>query len=187
MKKHLIVLAATLSTLVLLSTVALASNATTASTATTAPTSTTAPTAKAETYTVTNDGVNVRSGPGTSYSKLGMLIKGAKETGVITDGWFEFTYNGKSAYCSAKYLSKDSDAVAVTAPTEKTVTYQVSATELNVRSGPGTTYSSLGKLTKGTKETGVEINGWLKFTYNNVTAYCSLKYLSPDISTDKKS
>lgn len=202
MKKYLIALAVTLSALVSLSPATFAASSTAASatpsaspsknpSAVSSPTPSKAPStassaAKKETYTVANAGVYVRSGPGTSYSKLGMLDKGAKETGIVTNGWLEFTYNGKSAYCSAKYLSNDADTVTTAATSSaKALTYQVNASQLKVRSGPGTSYSTLGKLEKGAKETGVVEDGWLKFTYNNVTAYCSATYLTPEISSDK--
>ena len=190
MKKYLVALAVTLSTLISLTTAAFAASSTAASASPSAspsksPSAVTS-TAKTETYTVTNAGVYVRSGPGTTFSKLGMLDKGTKESGIVKDGWLEFTYNGESAYCSAKYLSNDADTVTTAATTTtKALTYQVNASQLKVRSGPGTTYSTLGKLAKGAKETGVIEDGWLKFTYNNVTAYCSATYLTPETSSDK--
>lgn len=123
---------------------------------------------------VASTSVNVRSGPGTSYSEIGNLAKGTKETGTVTDGWLKFSYNGKTAYCLAKYFSSES-----TVSTAKSTTYQVNVSTLRVRSGPGASYSKLGELTKGTKETGVVTNGWLKFTFDNKTAYCKASCLSP--------
>ena len=186
MKKYLIALLITLSALVSLSPATFAASTTAASAAPSKSPSAVTSSAKAETYTVTSAGVYIRSGPGTTFAKLGMLDKGTKETGAVTDGWLEFTYNGESAYCAAKYLSNDADTVttAATAST-KALTYQVNASQLKVRSGPGTSYSTLGKLEKGAKETGVIEDGWLKFTYNNVTAYCSATYLTPETSSDK--
>ena len=49
---------------------------------------------------------------------------------------------------------------------------------LNVRSGAGTGYSTIGSISKGDKVTGVDENGWLKFDYNGKTGYVSAKYLS---------
>ena len=66
-----------------------------------------------ETKVVNTDSLNVRSGPSTSYSKLGTLAKGTK-VGVISEsnGWSKILYNNKEAYVSSQYLdeiSSDSD------------------------------------------------------------------------------
>ncbi|MCC3866761.1 SH3 domain-containing protein [Terrisporobacter mayombei] len=54
----------------------------------------------------------------------------------------------------------------------------VNTNSLNVRSGAGTKYKVLGKLTKDTKISVIsESKGWSKFTYNKKTAYVSSKYL----------
>lgn len=55
----------------------------------------------------------------------------------------------------------------------------VNTDSLNVRSGPGTTYSVIGSLNKGTKvEVLSESNGWSKINYNNGIGYVSTVYLS---------
>ena len=58
-----------------------------------------------ETKVVNTDSLNVRSGPSTSYSKLGTLAKGTK-VGVISEsnGWSKILYNNKEAYVSSQYL-----------------------------------------------------------------------------------
>lgn len=60
----------------------------------------------------------------------------------------------------------------------------VNTNTLNVRSGAGTKYKVLGKLTKNTKISVIsESKGWSKFTYNKKTAYVSSKYLINSITT----
>ena len=137
-------------------------------------------------FTVTTDNLKVRNGPGTTYDILGQLSMGTPLTGTVTDGWLKFTYNNKTAYCMASYLkastggsstaSSPSPSGSSTTGTEKT--YKVTEADLKVRSGPGTTYDVLGKLALNDKVTGVVTNGWLKFTYNNKTGYCSADYLT---------
>ena len=64
----------------------------------------------AKTYQVTASvGLNVRSGPGTGYEKLGALSYGAEisVTGV-SNGWAAIDYGGKEAYVSAQYILEDS-------------------------------------------------------------------------------
>ncbi len=127
-------------------------------------------------YTVTTDGLKVRSGPGIEYSKLGTLDKGSRITGIITNGWIEFTYDGKEAYSSAEYIELSTGPEGVPDSGESK-TYTTTDNVL-ARSGPGTSSTSLGTLQKGTEVTGTVLGGWLKFTYNDQTAYCSAAYLA---------
>lgn len=58
-------------------------------------------------YVVTASSLNYRSGPGTSYKKLGTLKKGFEiYGGTVTKGWLKFTYKNKTCYCFTKYLTK---------------------------------------------------------------------------------
>ena len=124
--------------------------------------------------------LNVRSGPSTSYSVIGKLSKGTKIDVISTsNGWSKIKYDGQTGYVSSKYLSSS-------APESNTTTTKyVNATSLNVRSGPSTSYSIIGKLSSGEK---VEVistsNGWSKIKYDGQTGYVSSKYLS---STDSSS
>ena len=119
-------------------------------------------------YMVSCYALNVRSGPGTNYDKIGIVSQGAVLTGSLENGWLKFTYNNKTAYCSGDYLEKVKDE-----PNR----LMVNCYALNVRSGPGTNYDKIGTLSEGTILTGSLENGWLKFTYNGKTAYCSAGYL----------
>ncbi len=135
-----------------------------------------------ETKEVNTDSLNVRSGPGTNYSKLGKLSKGSK-VGVISEsnGWSKINYNGKEAYVSSKYLNSISqnNNNDTSKPESVKETKEVNTNSLNVRSGPGTNYSKLGSLSKGTKvEVISESNGWSKINYNGKEAYVSSQYLS---------
>ena len=58
-------------------------------------------------YEVTCSSLNVRTGAGTSYNKIGAVTKGYKiENGTLVNGWVKFNYNGKTGYCSTAYLTK---------------------------------------------------------------------------------
>ncbi len=70
-------------------------------------------------------GLNVRSGPGTSYSKLGALSFGATVKVVsIENGWAKLDYNGSVAYASAQYLTSMDHA----ATAEESLGFKISAT-----------------------------------------------------------
>ena len=64
------------------------------------------------------------------------------------------------------------------APEEARDLYMVTCRTLNVRLGGGTGYARIGTLSRGTILEGELENGWLKFTYNDQTAYCSADYLA---------
>lgn len=59
-----------------------------------------------------------------------------------------------------------------------TTKYRVTASALNVRSGPGTGYSVIGSLSKGQVIKVKSISqGWAKFTFNGQNGYVKADYL----------
>ena len=118
--------------------------------------------------------LNVRSGPSSNYSKLGILTKGTKvEVGErYSNGWYKIKYKGSYGYVSGAYVSLDGSKGEVIATGKTTA-------GLNVRSGAGTGYKKIGHLNKGTK---VEIvtklsNGWYKIKFNSSYGYVSGDYV----------
>ena len=59
-----------------------------------------------------SDGLNVRSGPGTTYNSLGMLDPGEKVNiyGSAENGWYKIAYNSGFGYVSSQYI-KDVTAI----------------------------------------------------------------------------
>lgn len=130
-------------------------------------------TASAEAATVVNaDVLNVRQAPATGSAIIGKVTNG--QTLNVTarqTGWLKISYNGKVGYVSSQYTKETS--------TTNSGTYYVNATSLNVRSGAGTGYASIGKLINGqavsvTKDLG---NGWYQISYNGRTGYVSKQYV----------
>ena len=119
--------------------------------------------------------LNVRSGAGTNYKKIGTLHKGNKVTVISTsNGWSKIKFDGKTAYVSSKYLSNASNNSSQSSSTKI-----VNTSSLNVRNGAGTNYKKIGSLSKGTKVNVIsESKGWSKINYNKGTGYVSSKYLS---------
>lgn len=68
----------------------------------------------ATTYRVTPTvGLNVRSGPGTGYRKLGALTCGTKlQVYSVSDGWAQIQYGGGTAYVAAQYITQDSERIS---------------------------------------------------------------------------
>ena len=98
-------------------------------------------------YTVKKN-AKVRSGPGAVYEQLSTLVKGAQVTITeVESGWGYFFENDSSyGWVSMSYLE------LFRADSEYALgTYQCTASTLNVRSGPGSSYSSVGKIKEGQK------------------------------------
>lgn len=127
--------------------------------------------------------VNVRTGPGTSYSKLGTISKGTAITIVGTNSsqnWYKFTSSGYAeGWISASYVNVNGSAsTTTTTSTTASTTKKTTTANLNMRSGRGTGYKVLATIPKGTSVAVSDLsNGWYKVVYNNVTGYCSAKYL----------
>ncbi|MRZ29191.1 SH3 domain-containing protein [Paeniclostridium sordellii] len=136
-----------------------------------------------KTKVVVATSLNVRSGPSTGNSVIGSL-KNNEKVEVISEsnGWSKIKYNGKEGYVSSTYL-KDVNEGGTSKPDEKpnveTKTKVVTATSLNVRSGPSTGHGIIGSLKNNEKvEVISESNGWSKIKYNGKEGYVSSTYLS---------
>ncbi|WP_373601614.1 SH3 domain-containing protein, partial [Paraclostridium bifermentans] len=154
------------------------------------------------TKVVTATSLNVRSGPSTSNSVIGSLKQNEKvEVISESNGWSKIKFKGKEAYVSSAYL-ENSDGGSVTPDpdpdTGNTTTKVVTATSLNVRSGPSTSHSVIGSLKQNEKvEVISESNGWSKIKFKGKEAYVSSAYLEnsdggsvtpdPDPDTNLKS
>ena len=137
-------------------------------------------------YVSASVGLNVRSGAGTSYSKLGKLEYKEKVTVLSTsNGWSKINYNGKTGYVDSSYLKstlQDSTNDNTNNETTGTTKYVNTTSGLNVRSGAGTSYSKLGKLEYKEKVTVLSTsNGWSKIKYNGKTGYVDSSYLQSTV------
>ena len=131
--------------------------------------------------TVTADALNVRSGPSTSYGITTKLYKGDKvEILETSNGWHKIkASNGKIGWVSGDYIKVSSGSTSQ--PSTSTTKATVTATSLNVRSGAGTSYSVITKLSNGTVVDVLESasNGWKKIkTSNGTIGWVSGSYLA---------
>ena len=102
--------------------------------------------------------VNVRSGPATTYDSLGQLEAGEKIqiTGQDSPGaWYQIPYPSAPqghGWVAARYVTvaAGTEVPLVATPTLPSPTGRV-IQQLNVRSGPGTTFDKLGLLEPGTE------------------------------------
>lgn len=66
-------------------------------------------------YTVNTSSLNVRSGRGTNYSRLGSVKKNDKlNVTDVKSGWGKITFNGKTGYVSMSYLKKITTSTRMT-------------------------------------------------------------------------
>ena len=136
------------------------------------------------TYKVTASKLNVRSGAGTTYGIIGSVVKGQTLSVMSKSGsWYKINYNGRTGYVSSDYVQ----ASGTTTPPAESTTYTVTASTLNVRSGAGTSYASIGSVTKGQKLSVVSKSGsWYKINYNGRTGYVSSDYVQASATASPK-
>ncbi|MEX1307515.1 MAG: SpoIID/LytB domain-containing protein, partial [Eubacteriales bacterium] len=96
--------------------------------------------------TVTASSLNIRSGPSTSYTRIGSIPRGGvikvKEYGTT---WSKIEYGGISGYVATQYFNITSGSTSTPAANTATVT----ASTLNIRSGPGISYTRIGTAPNG--------------------------------------
>ncbi len=115
--------------------------------------STATPTTGSVRVTATN-GVNIRSGPGTNYARVGGLpFNTVIATSSSTNGWYKIA----DGWISASYVSgttggtnNGNNSGAGTKSNAGTIQVATNGTPLNVRSGPGTGYTVLTTLSNET-------------------------------------
>ncbi|MGN0517967.1 MAG: SH3 domain-containing protein [Acutalibacteraceae bacterium] len=147
----------------------------------------------------TTDSVNYRSGPGTSYDIKGsfpakQLVKVVSGYSKSANGytWYKIKLNSSYYYCAKDYLSTSTSGTTNTGTTTTTETLldYKTTTDLNYRSGPGTTYSVKGTLASGkavkvVKGYSKSANGytWYKIKIGSTYYYCVKDYLAKVTST----
>ena len=129
--------------------------------------------------------VNVRSGPGTSNSKIGTAPKGEQYTclGVSDDGnWYKIQYtSSKEGYVHKDYIELSTGSASQPdEPTGQTVTIVHCNEWVNVREGAGTNTKKLGTAPKDGKYTYLGKTGnWVKVQYTATqVGYIYSKYVS---------
>ena len=130
------------------------------------------PSMAADIGTVTSDtGLNLRSEASTDAAVLATLDYGTQVDVLSTsdDGtWHKVTYNGMTGYMSGDYLQV----------TEEQLYGQVMDGPLNIRSGPGTEYGTVGSLSTGTIVEIEELVGGYGGWYKIEQGYVSSDYVA---------
>ena len=152
------------------------------------PTETILPAASLPTEVAVQPGVviNVRSGPSTEYRVIGSLGAGvfAPVLGKsLDDQWWHIRYYGKLGWVSAEYAQPVGAPEDVVAEAGAITVPEVSVGRgdlVNVRSGPGTGYDILGRLSGG-QRAGIigksDNDEWWQIRYGGQPAWVSARYV----------
>lgn len=128
---------------------------------------------KAGAVTTSGGRLNVRAQPSSGAAVVASLNKGSYITLISQSGsWWQVEYaKGKYGYCHADY---------VTIVEGTPVTVNTQSGNLNVRTGPGTSYARTGTVSKGEAVILLTTsNGWSRILYHGTqTGYVSAQYLS---------
>jgi len=85
------------------------------------------------------DVVNIRSGPGTNYQIDGKILKNSQVTVLQTQGdWKKISFGKVTGWVAAQYINAIGIGDIV-----------ITGEWVNIRSGPGTNYTAIGKADKG--------------------------------------
>ncbi|WP_052342835.1 SH3 domain-containing protein [Bacillus sp. EB01] len=134
------------------------------------------------TVTAAVDGLNIRSGPGLSYSVVATVKKGAVLTVLSEKGeWMQLRLSTGKTGWAANWLVNRQQAASKT-----NTTAIITADKLRIRSGPGTNYSMTGSLTMGEQVTILEKSGlWSKIESKRGSGWVSSEFLKETGSPGK--
>ena len=141
--------------------------------------------------------MNVRQGPGTQHKIIGSLKNNDKVEIIGQSGnWYQIKFGSKTGYVSKDYIVLETkqdkpknDKPADTAPPpssepalppekDEKKTGVVTASALNIRSGPSTKNKIVGVAKKGKKVTVHEkVGDWYRITYNGIKGYVHSSYI----------
>lgn len=142
----------------------------------------------------TTGSVNMRNGPGTSYTVITVVPRGTYVSvdNCLTSGWCAVVYGNRAGFISRNYLAFAGGAVVnppviVNPPVQQPVVtnpgggVQALATvQLNMRTGPGTQYSTIRSVPAGGVISLIQCTSgytWCEGTYQGSRGWMSGQYL----------
>lgn len=126
--------------------------------------------------TVTGDGVNIRSGPGTDYGSIGSVNRGDMLFSKgKSDNWYMVEYGNTTGYIIEDYVTIEHGGFYTAVDSG---TLSVNGADVNIRSGPGTEYQSIGSVSSGTTLTITgKSDNWYQVNYNGRKGYIIEDYV----------
>lgn len=127
-----------------------------------------------QTVIVDSPTLNVRSGPGLTYSLIGKLKDGQKlEVLDRSDDWLQISVDGETGWI-ASWLTKSNDSGS---NENKTIVSRVDS--LNIRSSPSITSAAIGKLRSGDLAKLVEYQGeWASIIVDGMEGWVHTTYIT---------
>lgn len=109
---------------------------------------------------ITADDLNMRTGPGTEYSRIGYVKKGTYKVSSECGDWAKLSDSGY--WICLKYVTKVETKAEEISDSGEDANYKVkvSAINLNMRKGPGTSYNAVGYIKPGIYTINKTNNGW---------------------------
>ena len=114
--------------------------------------------------------LNMRTGPSSSYKSKGYLKPGTYTIKATKNGWGQLKTNGY--WINLKYVNKSTENKKA----DSSYKVRVKAKDLNMRTGPGTSYKAKGYLKRGTYTIKATKNGWGQLKTNGY--WIKLSYVS---------
>lgn len=138
--------------------------------------------------TVISSSLFVRSGPGTNFKVIGGLKNREKVTIINSQsGWYKINFGNTTGYVSSDHINTSNKAAV------EIQTGYITASALNMRSGPSTSHSLMKVLAKGESVVLLEKQqDWVKVNSNEVIGWVLGTFVSSsqpaanDITIDKK-
>ena len=131
--------------------------------------------------------VNVRSGPGSSYSSVGKLASGTQVSVLLKgNGWYMISGGGLEGFMSTQYLSGSGSTIGTNTGTTTTsqtawVNNPKATQVLNLREAPSQSARSIGQYRNGTKVKVVSKRStWCEVYVGTRHGYMMTRYLSFD-------
>lgn len=133
---------------------------------------------------ITGSTVNIRSGPGLSYSVTGALKKGEKVTIISESGEWLKINNGNDTGWIASWLAKKTNNSAKNLAGQTAVS---SVNHLNIRAQASLSASVLAQMSAGDQALILSDAGnWLKIDFRGVKGFVSKQYISTKEQSSKK-
>jgi len=139
-------------------------------------------------YEVGTSNLNVRTNPSHHAPVIGHLQAGERITAFKEEhGWVQTYYNGESVWVASQYLYPvETMQVQVNQPSQATEEVRVTASGVNIRSGPGTNYSIISSATSGDTYRLMETSEeWIKISLENGSGWIAADLTSKS-STDNQ-
>lgn len=119
------------------------------------------PVASEDAVRITGGSVYVRTGPGTSYSMYQVAHRGDMFERLDYEGWVAIEFEGKVRWISDKYVSPAGVCTGNT---------------VNVRTGAGTAFPSIGIVRKNDHLKKIDYKGWIPVVIDRDVKWVSDKY-----------